>query len=163
MTDTAWLQFQYPTTTDNHVFNPFVLSPLSTHCIPPQSRRHVSTSNVDSPTPMERGESSKRPSKNSIYGVLPSGPLEHITSRTEILTNGRIARSLPKLRPPIEEKGTLSFSSPCLLQAESPQEWSDLHNEPVSNYPQQTYPRKYMPLPIFFSLRRYPLQKRTQT
>ena len=88
---------------------------------------------------MEKGESSKRPKQGSIYGVLASGPFGNITSRTDILTTGRIARGLPELRRSIDEERTLSFGSPCLLRADSPQEWSDLRNELVFHCLIRTY------------------------
>ena len=64
---------------------------------------------------MEKGESSKRSREESIYGVLVSDAFGNITSRTDILTTGQIARGLPELRPTIEEEGILAFGSPSLL------------------------------------------------
>lgn len=77
---------------------------------------------------MDRGESSKQ---GSIVGVLASGPLGRITSRTDILAAARIARGVPEVRRAIEEDPSLSFGTPCLLHAESPQPWSDQRNSQV--------------------------------
>lgn len=85
---------------------------------------------------MEKGESSKRVKHGSMVGVLASGPLGNITSRTDLLSTGRIARGVPEVRRSIEEDPSLSFGSPCLLHMESPQpfNWSDLRYSEVFHF-----------------------------